>query len=282
MGLMRTTDRSALHASALRRAVVDPAGLWTELHVISETGSTNADVAAAARAGAAEGLVLLAESQTAGRGRLQRTWESPTRAGIIMSVLLRPTVPVARLGWLPLLAGVALVDGVAAAAGVDARLKWPNDLLLAVANERGDPRAGGMLAKAAGILAEATGEAVVLGIGLNVSQDAHELPDSQATTSLALSGAVSLEREALVTAVLGALQGWYRRWIAAGGDADACGLRSAYRERCATLGRDVTVALPGGEALVGTASDIDPDGRLLIATGAGLRALAAGDVQHVR
>jgi BirA family transcriptional regulator, biotin operon repressor / biotin---[acetyl-CoA-carboxylase] ligase len=273
MGPMRTTDRRPLHGATLRRAVVDPAGLWTELHVISETGSTNADVAAAARAGAAEGLVLLAESQTAGRGRLERTWESPPRAGIMMSVLLRPAVPPARLGWLPLLAGVALVDGVATAGGVEGGLKWPNDLLL---------RTGDTYAKAAGILAESTGEAVVLGIGLNVSQEAHELPDSQAATSLALSGATSLEREALATAVLTALRDWYHRWIAAGGDADACGLRPAYRDRCVTLGRAVTVALPGGETLLGTASDVDPDGRLLVMTGAGVRALAAGDVHHVR
>src|SRR3954471_24155194 len=103
-------DRPPLSESALRRALVVPGGLWTDLTVVAETGSTNADLAAAARAGAPEGTVRVAERQTAGRGRLDRVWQSPARGGIAASVLLRPHVPAARLGWLSLLAGVAVVE----------------------------------------------------------------------------------------------------------------------------------------------------------------------------
>src|SRR5687768_10300121 len=106
--------RPPLDAADLRRDLVVPGGLWTSLAVVAETGSTNADLVAAARTGEPEGAVLVAERQTAGRGRLGRQWESPAGAGLAVSLLLRPGagVPVRRLGWLPLLTGVALVEAV--------------------------------------------------------------------------------------------------------------------------------------------------------------------------
>jgi BirA family biotin operon repressor/biotin-[acetyl-CoA-carboxylase] ligase len=265
-------DRPPLSAAALRRALVVSDGLWTEVLVTRETASTNADVAAAARGGAPEGLVVVAERQTAGRGRLGRQWESPPRAGIAVSVLLRPDGPANRYGWLPLLAGVALVETVRRLGAVDAVLKWPNDLLI---DER----------KCAGILAEAVPDpasAVVLGIGLNVTLREAELPRPDAT-SLALAGSSCIDRDPLLRALLRSLADWYGRWRAEGGDADRCGLRETYRLHCATLGRRVSVALPGGTLLVGTAADVDDDGRLVV-TGAdgGRTAVAAGDVIHVR
>jgi len=298
--------RPPLHESALRRALVVPDGLWTELRVVAETGSTNADVAAAARAHAPEGLVIIAESQSAGRGRLERRWYTPARAGLTLSVLLRPVpaVPVARLGWLPLLAGVALVEAVGRIGVVDAALKWPNDLLVRSAAEsdgeaaaKGAPEGGAVshgragYGKCAGVLAEAVngGEhpAVVLGVGLNVNQRADELPDSAdpsafPATSLAVVGAVCTDRDPLLRGLLRALAGWYARWCAAGGDPDASGLRDAYRSHCVTIGQKVTVSLPGGEVVGGVASDVDADGRLLVAAAEGSRAFAAGDVRHVR
>src|SRR5947207_10649635 len=164
-------DRPPLSAPALRRALVVPGGLWTDIRVEPETGSTNADVLAAAKQGAPEGLVVVAERQTAGRGRFDRRWESPPRAGLTLSVLLRP---VRISGWLPLLAGVALVETVRRLGEVDAVLKWPNDLLV---DER----------KCAGILAESAGDAVAVGIGLNVTLREPELPVPDAT-SLQLAG----------------------------------------------------------------------------------------------
>lgn len=261
----------------LRRPVLPAGGLWTGLALRAETGSTNADAAAAARAGAAEGLVVVAEHQTAGRGRAGRSWRSAPRAGLAVSVLLRPgepvvagapAVPPRRWGWLPLLAGVGLAGSVLRVTGLAVRLKWPNDLL-----------AGG--AKCAGILAEVTGDAVVVGIGLNVSQRAAELPAG--ATSLGLAGAPAADRDALLAALLADLADWYGRWRAAGGDADGCGLRAAYRDWCATLGRRVRVRLPDGGELTGTADGIDPDGRLeLLAGPGGVQALAAGDITHLR
>ncbi len=148
----------------LRRAVVRPGGLWRAVEVLTSTGSTNADLLARAVAGAPEGVVLAAEEQTAGRGRMGRSWLSPPRAALTFSLLVRPdTVSPARRGWLPLLAGVSVASAVRAAAGVDARLKWPNDVLVGPA-------------KLGGILAEAVGNAVVVGIGLNVSTEPGELP----------------------------------------------------------------------------------------------------------
>ena len=159
-------ERPPLPARALQRALLLPGGLWQRLDVLAETGSTNADVAEAARSGAAEGLIVVAEQQVSGRGRRDRQWVSPPRAGLTLSVLLRPgladeargwpAAPQRSWGWLPLLAGVALLETVERLAEVDAALKWPNDLLLGTAQGE---------AKAAGILAEVVDDAVVLGIG---------------------------------------------------------------------------------------------------------------------
>jgi BirA family transcriptional regulator, biotin operon repressor / biotin---[acetyl-CoA-carboxylase] ligase len=262
-------DRPPLRAMALRRAIVVPGGLWTDLRVVDETGSTNADVAELARGGAAEGAVLVAERQTSGRGRLGRVWQSPPRAGIAVSVLLRPVeVPAVRLGWLPLLAGVALAETVRRVSEVDACLKWPNDLLLAGR-------------KCAGILAEAVPGGVVLGIGLNTSLREDELPRPDAT-SLALAGAATADRDPLLRQLLRSLAVWYGRWREAGGDPEASGLREAYRYHCGTLGRRVRVELPDGSAVEALAGDIDGDGRLLLSTPGGSRAVAAGDVVHLR
>jgi BirA family transcriptional regulator, biotin operon repressor / biotin---[acetyl-CoA-carboxylase] ligase len=257
--------REPLDAGAVGAAVVTGHPVWRAVDVVAETGSTNADLAELARAGAAEGLVLVAERQSAGRGRLGRSWESPAGAGLIVSVLLRPRVPAARYGWLPLLAGVAIASAVSRLTGLDARLKWPNDLLL-------DGR------KCAGILAEAGPDgAVVLGFGLNVTLGEDELPRADAT-SLALAGSAVLDRQVLLGAIMGDLADWYSRWQAAGGDPEASGLRGAYQEICATIGRTVTVSLPGADPLVGVATGVDGDGRLIVAG----RSVAAGDVVHVR
>ncbi|GAA2589950.1 biotin--[acetyl-CoA-carboxylase] ligase [Dactylosporangium fulvum] len=271
MNIYTDLERPPLRPAALRRALVVPGGFWTDLQVVEETGSTNADVASAARDGAAEGLVVVAERQTAGRGRLGREWQSPPRAGLALSLLLRPTVAPTRLGWLPLLTGVALAEAVRRVARLDAYLKWPNDLLL-----QGDR-------KTAGILAEAVGDgAIVVGVGLNTTLREHELPRPDAT-SLALAGAASADRDPLLRAFLRSFEEWYELWRAADGDPSASGLHEAYLFHCGTIGRRVQVQLPGAETLVGTAMGIDDDGRLQVADRSGaVRAVAAGDVVHVR
>lgn len=266
-------DRPPLNVPALRRGLLRPGGLWTALDVVDSTGSTNSDLAGRA-ASLTEGAVLVAEEQTAGRGRLDRTWTAPARSGLFFSVYLTPgAVPVQRWGWLPLLAGVATATGLARAAGVDTALKWPNDLLVTV---------DGQERKTGGILAERAGDGVVIGIGLNVSLRADELPAPTAA-SLALAGAVSTDRETLLRGVLRSLEQWYGQWRAADGDAAASGLQEAYAAGCATLGRTVRAQLPGDRTLTGEAVAIDGDGRLVLSSDDGLREpVSAGDIVHLR
>ncbi|MFD8967130.1 biotin--[acetyl-CoA-carboxylase] ligase [Streptomyces sp. NPDC059568] len=273
-------DRPPLNASALRHGLIRSGGLWTSLDVVPATGSTNTDLAAGAAAGLAEGAVLVAEEQTAGRGRLDRRWTAPARSGLFFSVLLRPgpEVPVRHYGWLPLLTGVAVATGLARAAGVDTALKWPNDLLVTVGGE--ERKAGGILAERAG---DGAGDgAVVVGIGLNVSLRESELPVPTAG-SLALANAVSLDRDTLLRGVLRSLERWYGQWREAGGDPALSRVQEAYAAGCATLGRPVRAELPGERELVGEAVAIDSEGRLVVRTGDGERhAVGAGDIVHLR
>ena len=269
-------DRPPLNGAALRRALVREGGLWSGVDVVQRTGSTNSDLVTAASEGRArEGAVLVAEEQTSGRGRLDRRWTAPPRSGLFFSVLLTPSeVPVARWGWLPLLTGVAVATGLSRAAGVDTALKWPNDLLVTVGGE--ERKAGGILAERAGT------DAVVVGVGLNVTLRAEELPVPQAG-SLALAGAVTTDRDPLLRAVLRSLEEWYERWRAAGGDPAASGLQETYAAGCATLGRTVRAELPGDRSLVGEAVAVDGDGRLVIATEEGVQEpVGAGDIVHLR
>ena len=260
-------DRPPLDSTALRAALLGPGSLWTRLHVASSTSSTNADAATAAAAGAPDGSVFTAEVQTAGRGRLDRTWQAPPGSGIAVSVLVRPdAVPPARWAWLPLLCGLA-VDAALHDLGVDTAVKWPNDVLV---QDR----------KIAGILLERvqtpTGPAAVIGIGINVSMTQAELPVPTAT-SLALEGATSVDRTVVLRAVLRALESLYRAWVATEGD-PAAGIRDSYVRRCATIGSSVRVSMPDGNDLVGTAGTVDEHGRLVVD---GVP-VSAGDVTHVR
>jgi BirA family biotin operon repressor/biotin-[acetyl-CoA-carboxylase] ligase len=277
--------RPPLHEGALRRALVREGGLWREIGIVDETGSTNADLAARAREGAPEGTVLATEWQTAGRGRKGRTWTAPPRSGLAFSMLVRPAVPVRLLGWASLLTGVAVATAVrrmtawsqkgerflgeGADTAVDARLKWPNDVLV------GDR-------KLAGILAERVDDAVVIGVGLNVGLRAEELPVPTAT-SLAIEGAPLSDRAPLLRAILREFETWYREWTALDGDPERSGLRTAYRDLCVTLGREVRVEMPGERRLAGLARDVDETGRLVVEEGTGGEsAVSAGDVVHVR
>ncbi|AXT86715.1 biotin--[acetyl-CoA-carboxylase] ligase [Aeromicrobium sp. A1-2] len=263
----RDLDRPPLDAAVLRTALVGPDTFWTDVVVTAETGSTNADVAAAARAGGPEGTIHTTDLQTAGRGRMDRVWESPAGSGLIVSVLLRPAeVPAGRWVWLPLLVGLA-VDATARECGVGSGLKWPNDVLV-------DGR------KLAGILLERVdtplGAAAIIGVGLNVSMRSDELPVETAT-SLALEGAAETDRTVVLRVFLRNLEALYRAWSASGGD-PAAGIRDSYVRRCVTLGTRVRVSLPDGSSLEGQATGIDELGRLLVDGSA----ISAGDITHVR
>jgi len=267
-------DRPPLDAAALRAALTAPGGEWAALDVVASTGSTNVDLLAAARAGAADRTVLIAEHQDAARGRHARAWSSPPRAGLSLSVLLRGTgVPLACIGWLPLLTGVAVADAVQRVAQVKVTLKWPNDVLI------DGRKLGGILAEVASTGPEPT---VVVGLGLNVSLRADELPVPTAT-SLVLVSAACTDRDPILRAVLRELAARERAWRAVGGDPARSGLAAAYRARCSTLGQDVIVTLPQDHALHGRAVDIDDTGRLVVRDKDGTQhVVAAGDVTHVR
>jgi len=239
-----------------------------DVEVVEQTGSTNALVSARAVAGAPEGLVLAAEHQTSGRGRLDRVWETPPRAALTFSVLLRPHAAAPDWTWLPLLAGVAVARSLRDA-GLPADLKWPNDVLV-----------GGL--KLAGILLERVdtpaGPAAVVGIGINVSTTAEELPVDTAT-SMALAGA-DTDRTDLLLRVLDHLNSEYAAWLEPGGHET---LRARYVSLCPTVrGAALHVLLPGGEELSGVGDGLTDSGALLVQTGSGHRTVSAGDVVHVR
>jgi BirA family transcriptional regulator, biotin operon repressor / biotin---[acetyl-CoA-carboxylase] ligase len=261
-------SRAPLDGPALATALTGESALWRSLQVVPEIGSTNAALLAAATEDAPGGTVLVAEHQVTGRGRLHRVWTSPPRAGLTVSFLLRPDVPGARRGWLPLLTGVALAEAVGEVPGVRSSLKWPNDLLAP----------GG--AKLAGILAEVGGGAVVVGVGLNVSTRADELPDTG--TSLSLVAGRPVDRAAVLLQFLRAFERRYLPWAQTLGDPVASGLARDYLAWCSTVGAEVVVTLPDGSSLEGVAESVDWDGRLVVRTAQGRVELASGDVRHVR
>lgn len=258
-----------MDAALVERRLADREVPWPRPHVVASTGSTNADVLALAAQGAPEGTVVVADEQTAGRGRLGRAWVSPPGSGLWCSVLVR-MAPSTDRGLLPLLAGVAVVEA-ARRHGVEAALKWPNDVVIDGPAVDGGPGPR----KLAGILAETDGDdAVVVGIGINVSQSRADLP-VPAATSLLLEGETVDRADLLVdllTVLHGQIEGLRR---------DGAGLAmDAYRQHCLTIGRDVTVALPTGEELRGRAIGVGEDGQLHVRTAEKTVMVAAGDVIH--
>ncbi len=265
-------DPVALSTALAEARLTGPGAPWRAVEVLAESASTNLALAERARAGEAAGLVLVTDHQTAGRGRLDRSWVTPPRAALTFSLLVAPgQVPAARWSWLPLLSGLAVAEGVRRAAGVTAGLKWPNDVLVGEA-------------KVAGILVERVerpgGAVAVVGIGLNVSSTREELPVPTAT-SLVLAGSASPDRALLLGEVLAAFSRLFTDWCSAAGD-PAAGLHAAYLRACATVGREVRVELPAGPPLVGLAVGVDAAGRLQVDSGGAVHAVGAGDVVHVR
>ncbi len=258
---------ASVDAAQLTARLIRPGGLWTQISAVAATGSTNADLAAAARAGAPGGAVLIADHQSAGRGRFSRVWQAPPRGSLAISVLLRPppAVPVQRWLWLPLIAGLAVAGTVRSLTGLAAALKWPNDVLI------GDGKLCGILAER---ITGADGSAAVIGMGINTTLSAEQLPVPTAT-SLRLAGADPAPGE-LVAELLTQFEGWYRRWLA-GDD-----LRAEYTAVCTTIGRRVRVELSATEAAIGDADGVDADGRLLVQVDGVEQAFAAGDVLHLR
>ena len=262
-----------MNAHRVSVSVADPER-W-DIHHVTETGSTNDDLARGGVPGhSGRTTVLITEEQTAGRGRSGRQWSCPPGAGLMFSVRLDlPEVPVSRRGWTGAVLGLAVVDAFTAVCGVDAGLKWPNDALI-----------GGR--KTGGILAEMAGDEVIVGAGLNISLQPEELPRPDAT-SLLLAGAGPVDRDLLLAAILDRFGALLDDWRRAAGDVDAAGIRRRYLESCVTIGQAVRLELPGDRAVMGTAVDVDSDGAIVISdpaegTGGRRTRYSAGDVVHLR
>jgi BirA family biotin operon repressor/biotin-[acetyl-CoA-carboxylase] ligase len=244
------------------------AGVW-EVRRFAEIDSTNTYVMDQARQGATEGLVAVAEHQTAGRGRLDRRWESPPGANLLASVLLRPGCDAGDLHLCSGAVALAAADACTELAGVEPALKWPNDLLV-----------GG--SKLAGVLAEADFEGtrlrgVVVGIGVNVAWPG---PEEAGGTCLDHAGGTAqpVDKGGLLDLVL---EGLARRRPLLDEETGRRTLADEVRRRCSTLGQRVRVSLPD-EELTGTASAIDDAGYLVVETASGRRVVGAGDVVHLR
>ena len=259
---MTPSSRLPLSADRIELLITLSSNSWPGPELLDEVDSTNRVLAE--RSDAREGTTIVAEIQTAGRGRLGRTWESPWGSGVWMSVLVRPAdQPRASWAWLPLIAALAVRDALAAACRLDCGLKWPNDLV----------SGGDEVRKLGGILVEVAGpEAVIIGIGVNMSLLKAELP-TEAATSVVLEGGEP-DREAFVVALQGALEARLADWRAGESAIDD------YRGACVTVGRQVTVHLPDGTELAGLAEGIAEDGRLMVNTEGNLVIVAAGDVIH--
>jgi len=274
-------------ADRLRGLLLSPSGPLARLEVVDEVASTNTALADEVRAAPSlwpDPGLLLAERQTAGRGRAGRTWTTQADTSLTGTVVVRPNLPPSSVGWVPLLAGLGVVTALRATAGVRAFLKWPNDIV--VDNLAGHVEGWGTWRKLGGILTEVVPlpdgpPAVLVGIGINVTQRPDELPVPSAT-SLALSGARHADRESVLVAIVGSLDRVARRFVAASGDARASGLADEVAAACVTLGRTVHVDLPGGARLDGVASRLDDAGALVVHAGGEDRTVLAGDVLLVR
>jgi BirA family biotin operon repressor/biotin-[acetyl-CoA-carboxylase] ligase len=266
---------------------------FSRVRRVALTGSTNADVAAALRrpGGADEWphlSVLVADHQTRGRGRAGRTWETLPGSSLTASVVVLPTVPLARWSWLSLLTGLAVARAVTTVSGLVAGLKWPNDVVVPGVGRTDEP-GWGRDRKLAGVLVEVVHErqgtpAAVLGLGVNLGQAVEELPVPWAT-SLAAVGAPPSAREPLrlLDAVGTELRTLVDAWEDAGGDAVRSGAHDAVSGACTTLGRHVRATFPGSGGVTGRATGIAADGSLVVEDAAGVVVhVRAGDVDHLR
>lgn len=248
------------------------AQLISQIKFVAATGSTNSDLIQQGRE-LPDLSVLVADFQSAGKGRSGRQWQAPPKSSLFASVLLKPNAfgPTA-YSWLPLLAGLAICQTARRFGVVDAAVKWPNDVLV------NGNKLSGVLSE---LLPDLSG--VVIGSGVNLTQSKTELP-IEAATSMAIAGANQVSRDDFLEAYLERLTELYRRLSEAKGDPIASGLRAEVIANCATVGREVRVILPGDKEDFGRAIDIDETGRLIVekADKAETFAVAAGDIVHLR
>jgi BirA family biotin operon repressor/biotin-[acetyl-CoA-carboxylase] ligase len=236
---------------------------------LEQTGSTNKDLLARSQ-GLPEFFVLATDFQTAGKGRMDRSWEASPGSSVMASILLRPQFTQSSgIGWLSLLTALAITRAISDL-GLEPKIKWPNDVLIA------EKKVSGILAEVATDLS-----CVVIGFGINVNQSAQQLPVDTAT-SLSIESAGAVDRDWLLAAVIENIRSLYLELSKAGGDAADSGLRQAVLEMSATVGSQVSVEFPDGKKVFGLAKDIDETGRLVVSTQNETLSVSAGDVLHLR
>ena len=236
---------------------------------LEQTGSTNKDLLARSE-GLPEFFVLATDFQTAGKGRMERSWEASPGSSVMASILLRPQFTQSSgIGWLSLLTALAITKAISGL-GLAPKIKWPNDVLIA------EKKVSGILAEVATDLS-----CVVIGFGINVNQSAQQLPVDTAT-SLSVESADSVDRDQLLAAVIENIRSLYVGLSNASGDASASGLRQAILELSSTVGSQVSVEFPDGKKAFGLAKDIDATGRLVVLTQNETLSVSAGDVLHLR
>lgn len=251
----------------LLRSLVDGPSLVAAVQWHDETDSTNRIAAEAAVAGTPEGLLVLADRQTAGRGRRGRSWVAPSGTSLLLSLLLRPGVPTSALGTLPLLTGLVVAETVDRhVPEATVALKWPNDLLV-------DGR------KAGGILVEAADDRAVVGLGVNVDwSGVQRTADLAAAVSLAEVTGRPVDRWRLLAGFVGLFSRRYEQWRS-----NPTGILGDYRARCASIGATVRITRPDGSVLVGTAGGVDDSGALCVRDDLGATVVVtAGDIEHAR
>jgi BirA family transcriptional regulator, biotin operon repressor / biotin---[acetyl-CoA-carboxylase] ligase len=266
-----------LGPSAITKSIRKGGGSWRSVTVFPTIASTNTVGMALAGAGCPTGVTLVTDLQTAGRGRLDRLWVAPAGTSAMFSVVLNPGRGEHELGVLPLLAGVAVAESLEFVTGIPIRLKWPNDLFI-LDQEAPSGRGG----KVGGLLAErdASSGAVVLGVGINVDLGADDLP-IPAATSLTLAGVPRPRRAKVIGRAIARIESWFTAWDAVATDPQALDrLLASYRDRCISIGAELTVAGPGGERMRGRGAGIGPRGELLVDTGDRTVPVVVGDVVH--
>jgi BirA family biotin operon repressor/biotin-[acetyl-CoA-carboxylase] ligase len=240
-----------------------------DFEYLEKTGSTNKDLLAKAEQ-LPEFYVLATDFQSAGKGRMDRSWEASPGSSVMASILLRPRFTQSSgIGWLSLLTALAITRAISDL-GLAPKIKWPNDVLI---KEK----------KISGILAEAASDlsCVVIGFGINVNQSAQQLPVDTAT-SLSMENAGAVDRDQLLAAVIENIRSLYLELSDAGGDAQASGLRQAVLDLSATVGSQVSIEFPDGKKVFGLANDIDETGRLVVLCQNETLSVSAGDVLHLR
>jgi BirA family transcriptional regulator, biotin operon repressor / biotin---[acetyl-CoA-carboxylase] ligase len=282
-------DRPALDFEGLSDALCAPLGPYRKLELVESTGSTNSDLATKAsgdKVGFSDLSVLVAEEQTQGRGRLDRQWTAPPRSSVIVSVLLRPfnhagnPVPTQSYGWFSLLAAMSLAEALGEYAQLEAKVKWPNDVLVS------GRKISGILAQMVSY-PDGTPPAVVIGSGVNVTLGKEDLPVPTAT-SVALEKGATTDRTILLMSYLRVFAQRYRQFCNVNGDPkaqwkDGSSLLSRLQKVMVTLGQQVRAELPNGGEIIGEAFGLDSFGALKVREADGTEhVVSAGDVVHLR